>query len=126
MSAGAREITMTIRMLMDIGAREARALARRNIEEIVEFVDIKHTLAGQLEAVLAQGDNPPAEDARRDLVRLRKLLIENEARLAAMRDNIARARVRLEKLVAAERSCGVYGAHAKARFEAKPTAGRNA
>ncbi len=126
MTSSAKEITATIRMLTDLAAREARALARRNIAEIAQIAERKQALADRFEAALASLQDAPSAQALRDLARLRVLSAENHARLASLRDNIARARVRLETLVAQERSSGVYGAHGKGRFAPIPAAGRNA
>lgn len=125
MTAKTREITATIRTLTDLAAREARALKRRDLSEIAQIAERKQALAAQLEAALPSHEMLGAE-AQRDLARLRAVSTENATRLASLHDSIARARSRLESLVASERSSGVYGAHGKGRLASKPGSGRDA
>lgn len=126
MTAAARDIAATIRMLTELAVRESRALKRRSFKEIAEVAEKKRALADRLETASAQPRGALSDGARRDLARLVALLADNEARLASLRDSIARARVRLDAIVAAERSAGVYGAHGRGHFTPAPGAGRNA
>jgi hypothetical protein len=126
MTARAREIAATIRTLTDLVRREARALKRRSVADLAAIAVEKRTLADRLETALTPPQESLSAETRRDLERLQALSSENALHLASLRDSIARARLRLETLVEAERSAGLYGAHGKGRFASLPAAGRNA
>ncbi len=126
MTARANKVSETVRILMDLLQQETRALKERSIAELAEIADEKRALADRLETALTQPQEAPNAATRRDLERLQILCAENASRLAALRDSIARARARLETILAEERSAGLYGAHGKGRFGVRTAAGRNA
>lgn len=114
-----------IRKLTVLAKEEARLLTSRNFKALSQSLSAKLPLAEQLSAAIIDDGGAVDRSIARDLDLLRAQSSENATRLAALRDSVARARVRIEGIIAAETAPGIYGAQG-ASLRARSAGGRSA
>lgn len=105
-----KALELIIRSLSKCLAGEAEAIARRDFPAIADFAQKKIGLTGEFEKAFEAAAEAPDETLKSALREMQQMAQENAVRLEHLRDGAARARVRIQELIAEKSRVGVYQA----------------